>query len=60
MVKVTFQSRNGVYWAVCESVSRIQGSGFLLDSLQKDSSGGGPYPWAKVPEGWEIMFVEEA
>ena len=60
MVKVTFQSRNGVYWAVCESVSRIQEGGFLLDSLQKDSSGGGPYPWAKVPEGWEIMFVEEA
>ena len=60
MVKVTFQSRNGVYWAVCESVSRIQGSGFLLDSLQKDSSGGGPHPWSKTPKSWKIMFVEEA
>jgi hypothetical protein len=59
MVKVTFRSQDGVYWAVCESVRRIQGGGFLLDSVREHSSGGGPYPWAKVPEGWEIMFVEE-
>ena len=51
MVKATFRSRDGVYWAVCESVSQVQGGGLLLDSLQKNSSGGGPYPWAKVPEG---------
>ena len=44
MIKVTFRIRDGVYWAVCESVSRIQEGGFLLDSLQKDSSGGGRIP----------------
>lgn len=60
MIKVTFRSRDGVYWAVCESVSRIQEGGFLLDSVREDSCGGGPHPWAKVPEGWKIMFVEEA
>lgn len=62
MVKVTFQSQDGIYWAVCESVSRIKGGGFgfLLDGIREDSCGRGPHPWAKVPEGWKIMFVEEA
>lgn len=62
MIKVTFRSQDGVYWAVCKSVSRIKGGefGFLLDGVRKDSCGGGPHPWTKVPEGWKIMFVEEA
>lgn len=60
MVKVTFQSQEGVCWAVCQSVSRVAEGGFLLDSMQEDSSGRGPHAWAKVPEGWKIIFVEEA
>ena len=59
MIKVTFQGQDGVYWAVCESMSQILGSGFLLSSVQEDSCGGGPHPWAKVPEEWKITFVEE-
>ncbi len=60
MVKVTFRSQEEVYWAVCGRVSRVPEGGFLLDSLQEDSSGRGPHAWAKVPEGWKIVFVEEA
>lgn len=60
MIKVTFQSQDGVYWAVCKNVSRVRGGGFLLDSVQEDSCGRGPHSWAKVPEDWKIMFVEEA
>ena len=60
MVKVTFRSQNGVYWAVCQRVTRVPEGGFLLDSLQEDSSGRGPHAWAKVPEGWRIVCVEEA
>ena len=59
MIKVTFQGQDGVYWAVCESVSRIQEGGFLLDNVQQDSPGGGPHPWSKTPKGWRIISVEE-
>lgn len=60
MIKVTFRSRDGIYWAVCGGVSQVPEGEFLLDSLQEDSSGRGPHAWAKVPEGWSIVFVEEA
>lgn len=61
MIKVTFQGQGGIYWAVCQSVSRIQGDGFgyLLESVREDSCGMGPHPWAKVPGGWAIILVEE-
>lgn len=59
MIKVTFQGQDGVYWAVCESVSYILGGGYLLDSVQKDNCGG-PHRWVKVPENWKIMLIEEA
>lgn len=60
MIKVTFQGRDGVYWAICEDGTKLQGGSFLLDNVQEDSCGGGPHRWVKVPEGWKIMFVEEA
>ena len=60
MVKVTFRSQEEVYWAVCERVSRAAEAGFLLDSMQEDSSSRGSHAWAKVPEDWKIVFVEEA
>ena len=60
MIKVTFQSQDGIYWAVSESVSYILGGGYLLDSVQKDSCGRGPHPWVKVPKDWKIISVEEA
>lgn len=60
MIKVTFQGQDGVYWAVCKSMSRVRGGGFLLDNVQQDSPGGGPHPWSKTPKSWKIIFVEEA
>lgn len=60
MIKVTFQGQDGVYWAVCESMSHIWRNGYLLESVQEDSCGRGPHLWAKVPEDWKIIFAEEA
>lgn len=60
MIKVTFQSQDGVYWAICEDGVRLQGGSFLLDNVQEDNHGGGPHPWTKVPEDWKIVSVEEA
>ena len=59
MNKVTVKHQSGVYWAVCGNVSYIKGSGYLLDSIMEDSLSIGPHPWAKVPEDWKIIFVEE-
>lgn len=60
MIKVTFWDQEGIYWAVCKSVSRIQEGGFLLDSVREDCCGKGPHRWIKVPKDWKIIFAEEA
>ena len=60
MIKVTFENQDGIYWAICEDGTKLQGGSFLLDNVQEDSYGGEPHPWVKVPEDWKIISVEEA
>ena len=60
MVKVTFPGQDGVYWAVCERVSYVDGHGYILDNMQIDSVGVGPHPYVKTPESWRIILVEGA
>lgn len=59
MLKVTFQSQDLIYWAICEDGRELQGGSFLLDNVQEDSYGNGPNSWTKVPEDWKIISVEE-
>lgn len=59
MIKITFQGQDGVYWAVCESVSYARGQGYVLDNMQIDSVGVGPHPYVRTPENWQIILVEE-
>lgn len=60
MLKVTFQSQDGIYWAICEDGRKLQGGSFLLDNVREDSHGIGPHSWTRVPEDWKIISVEEA
>lgn len=53
MIKVTFQSQDGVYWAVCESMSHIWRNGYLLESVQEDSCGRGAAPLGEGAGGLE-------
>lgn len=60
MIKVTFRTQEGVYWAVCETLNYVRGSGYFMEGVVKDSDSRAPGRWAKTPENWKIERVEGA
>ena len=60
MVKVTFQTQRGIYWAVCESVRYDELEGYDLDGVLENSRGPGPACLISVSPKWQIVQVEEA
>ena len=60
MVKVTFQTQRGIYWAVCESVRYDELEGYDLDGVLENSRGTGPACLISVSPKWLIVQVEEA
>ncbi len=59
MIKVTFQTRGGVYWAVYERVDLYDDEDYQLSSIMENSRGTGPAVWTIIPETWRIITVEE-
>ena len=59
MVKVTFQTPRGTYWAVCMSVEYNELEGYDLDGVREDSGGNGPSTITTVSPKWQIIQVEE-
>ena len=60
MVKVTFQTQRGIYWAVCESVRYDEWEGYDLDGVLENSRGTGSACLISVSPKWQIVQVEEA
>ncbi len=60
MIKVTFKTPGGVYWAICEKMRYVRGSGYFMESVIEDSDSPVPGEWAKTPESWRVLLVEEA
>lgn len=60
MIKVTFKTQDGTYWAVCENMRYVRGSGYFLENVTEDSCSRGSSLWSKTPEDWKVILVEEA
>lgn len=60
MIKVVFRTPEGVYWAVCESVNYVRGSGYFMEKVARDSASHSPWQWASTPEDWKILRIEGA
>lgn len=60
MIKVTFKTPDGIYWAKCEKMNYVKGSGFFMKNVIEDSDSQGSWIWAKTPEAWKILAVEGA
>ena len=60
MIKATFKTQEGVYWAVCEKMRYVKGSGYFMENVVEDSSSPGSSLWSKTPEGWKLMQIEVA
>ena len=60
MVKVTFQTQRGIYWAVCESVRYDELEGYDLDGVLENSRGTWSACLISVSPKWQIVQVEEA
>lgn len=59
MIKVTFKTQNGTYWAVCESMRYIRGSGYFMERVTQDSASRLPGAWSKTPENWKLLSVKQ-
>lgn len=60
MIKVTFKTQDGTYWAVCEKMSYVRGSGYFIENVAEDSCSRASALWAKTPEEWKVLRVEDA
>lgn len=58
MIKVTFRTPEGVYWAICEELNYVRGSGYFMEKVVEDSDSHSSWQWAKTPENWKIMRME--
>lgn len=59
MLKVVFKTQDGVYWAVCEKISYVQGSGYFIESVAEDSCSSAPGAWSKTAADWKLLSVKE-
>lgn len=59
MIKVTFKTQDGTYWAVCESMRYVRGSGYFMERVAEDSCSSVPGAWSKIPEEWRLLLAEE-
>lgn len=58
MIKVTFRTQEGLYWAVCEALNYVRGSGYFIEGIARDSDSCMPSQWTKTPEDWKIVCVK--
>ena len=60
MIKITFQTGDGLYWSICESlVYNGPSEWYLLNSVLDNCRGTGPVRQTIVPVAWQIVQVEE-
>lgn len=59
MIKVTFKTQDGTYWAVCENLRYVRGSGYFMERITEDSCSPVPGAWSKTPEEWKLLSVRE-
>lgn len=59
MIKVTFKTQDGTYWAICEKVRYVKGSGYFMERVAKDSCSIVSAAWSKTSEEWRLLSVEE-
>ena len=61
MIRITFEkARGGIYWAVCESLSRYDKlNGYDLDSVLEDSTGTAPACKITIPADWRMLSIQE-
>ena len=59
MIKVTFKTQDGTYWAICEQVRYVKGSGYFMERVLEDSCPPVSAAWSKTSEEWRLLSVEE-
>lgn len=59
MIKVTFKTQDDTYWAICEQVRYVKGSGYFMERVLEDSCSPVSAAWSKTSEEWRLLSVEE-
>lgn len=60
MIVVTFRTPEGVYWVICEKLNYVRGCGYFMEKIVADGDSHHFCQWAKVPENWKIIQIENA